>query len=227
MDYKLNPIYLDNHLFIVEKPAGMLVQGDATGDRTLLDHCKQYVKQTFHKRGEAYLGLIHRLDRPVSGIIVFARTSKAASRLSTQWRNYSIHKKYAALVKGKVPDQGEFRDYLVRRNKVSRITNQATNGKMALLYFKRNSFHAGISYVDIELITGRHHQIRVQFAARQHPIIGDLLYGSKQSFKKSCIALHSYYLSLQHPITNERLIVQTPTKDLLTFYKKWKVENSQ
>ena len=212
-------LYIDNHLFIVNKPAGMLVQGDQSGDVTLLEYAKQYIKSTFKKPGAVFLGLVHRLDRPVSGVLIFARTSKAAARLSDQIRKHQFRKEYWALVEGIVPENGQFVDYLRRNNRRAEIGNEKS-GKYSELIFKRLGGHAGISLVEIVLITGRYHQIRAQFASRSYPIVGDLKYGAKKSFDSGVIALHARSTSFSHPVRNEILTITSKSSKSWTKYTK-------
>jgi len=193
----LNILYSDNHLLVVRKPAGMLVQGDHTGDISLLDAARQYLKVEFNKPGKVFLGLVHRLDRPVSGVVVFARTSKAASRISEQIRLRKVRKIYWALVRGEMDDHGVMEDFIVRRRMSSRIVKEG--GQHAKLAYRLLAYRKGVSWVEIELMTGRHHQIRVQFSSRGHPILGDLRYGAKEKFCGNAFALHARSFSLTHP----------------------------
>lgn len=198
-----NIIYEDNHLLVVNKPAGMLVQGDITGDESLLEIAKKYIKEKYNKPGNIFLGLVHRLDRPTSGVIVFARTSKAASRLSKQFREKTIEKYYVALVQGKIPKSGILKDKISRNGATSKI---GYTGKQAELKYKLLKYKNNISKVEIKLITGRHHQIRVQFAERGNPILGDFRYGSKIKFGNKALALHAFSISLIHPTKKEKMI---------------------
>ncbi len=198
----IESLFVDNHLFVVRKPTGMLVQGDRTGDRSLLDWGREYVKEKYRKPGNVYLGLVHRLDRPVSGVVVFARTSKAAGRLAEQFRTRQVRKVYWAVVEGKIPGEGRLVDRLVRRGATSRIATGG-EGQEAELSFRRLDAAGGRSWVEIELDTGRHHQIRVQFAHLGHPVIGDFRYGSKVQFPQRALALHARSLSLNHPTKRE------------------------
>ncbi len=198
----LEVIYMDNHLLVVRKPAGMLVQGDRTGNISLLDYGKAYVKAAFNKPGDAFLGLVHRLDRPTSGVVVFARTSKAAARLSEQFRTQRVGKIYWALVEGKTPREGRMADRLLRAGPSSKISD---NGREAVLGFRRLRFEQGISWVEIRPKTGRHHQIRVQFAHRGHPVLGDLRYGARIGFPEKSLALHARALTLSHPTRREEM----------------------
>ena len=200
----MNIIFIDNHLLVLNKPAGILIQGDKTGDPTLLDEARLYLKERFNKPGNVYLGLVHRLDRPVSGVVVFARTSKAAARLSEQFRTKSPKKIYLALAEGEVPTEGEWTDRIVRKGVTSSIGKDA-EGQRAELKFRRLDYDGKKSLVEIELATGRHHQIRVQFASRGHPIIGDVRYGSKIKFGDRALALHARSLTIIHPTLKKEM----------------------
>ena len=198
---KLNVLYEDNHIIVVEKPVNVLSQGDNTGDISLLDMVKEYVKEKYNKPGNVYIGLVHRLDRPVGGIMVFARTSKAASRLSKMVSEHNFAKKYYAIVSGKLEkDSGTFIDYLKRLDNGNTIV--AKDGKKSVLSYKVLDYNEKInaSLVDITLETGRHHQIRVQFSSRGHSLLGDQRYGIQD---KTQIALYSYKLEFTHPVTKE------------------------
>lgn len=201
---KKDIIYLDNHLLVLNKKGGLLVQGDRSGDSTLLEEAKNYLKVEFKKPGNVFLGPVHRIDRPVSGVVLFARTSKAASRLSEQFRNGTPEKRYLAIVKGKTPDEGRWEDMLARKGATSYITDDGS-GKSSSLSFRRLFYGEGCSLVEIKLETGRHHQIRVQFASRGFPILGDFRYGNKESFGNKTIALHAYSLTISHPILNNSM----------------------
>jgi 23S rRNA pseudouridine1911/1915/1917 synthase len=206
----LDLVFLDNHLLVVNKPAGLLIQGDKTGDTTLFQIAKHYLKKAFNKPGNVYLGLVHRLDKPVSGLVVFARTSKAAARLSEQLREKTMKKTYRALVKGKTPDSGILEDYIIRNGSTSQIADRKV-GKQAILTYRRLVFQNGISLLEIDLQTGRHHQIRVQLANLGFPILGDFKYGSKESFPINSIALHACSLRLHHPVKlDERIFIAAP-----------------
>lgn len=197
-------LYEDNHLLVVNKPTGLLVQKDSSGDPDLLTVCKYYLKERYKKPGNVYLGLVHRLDRPVSGTVVLARTSKAAARLSEQIRLRSVGKKYIALVEGEVPQQGVWVDNISRRKSQSFIDG---SGKEAELRFTRRGFNNGVSLVEIILVTGRHHQIRVQFAHRGYPLLGDYRYNENaRAFGEREIALHAAVYTCNHPTLQERMI---------------------
>lgn len=202
MNRKLNIIYHDNHIVIVDKPAGLLVQGDDTGDDTLLNQTKEFIRKEYNKPGNVYLGLVHRLDRPTSGIICFAKTSKAAARLSKQFQQKSIDKKYMALVQGKTPLTGNWIDKVERKERNSFVSSK---GKIAELSFDTLAIKENTSLVKINLKTGRHHQIRVQFSHRGFPLLGDFRYGSKIKFPKKTIGLHAFSLTIEHPTKKEKM----------------------
>lgn len=196
-------IYEDNHLLVVEKPINMLVQADDTKDEDLLTKLKMYLKEKYHKPGNVYLGLVHRLDRPVGGVMVFAKTSKAAARLSEQVRTNKIQKVYYAVLDGRMKsDKGILKDKLLKNSKTN-ITSVDKKGKEAELYYEVCDIRDNLSLVKINLKTGRSHQIRVQFSSRGCPLYGDQKYGGKAV--KAQIALYAYQLSFFHPITKELL----------------------
>ncbi len=200
-------LYEDNHIIVVEKPVNIPSQGDKTGDLDMLTMVKDYIKEKYNKPGEAYIGLVHRLDRPTGGVMVFARTSKAASRLSEAVRNKELKKSYLAIVDGKMEeDSGTFKDYLYKNEKTntSRIAKpNEKNAKEAILDYEVVLYNEEInmSVVKINLHTGRHHQIRVQFASRGHSLNGDQKYGTRGRGKQLC--LWAYKLSFVHPVTKE------------------------
>jgi len=207
-----NLLYLDNHLIVVKKPAGLLVQGDRTGDDTLFSQAQEYLRTRFDKKGQVYLGLVHRLDRPVAGIIVFARTSKAAARLNEQIRNHTFTKIYRALVHGRPPEHGEWTDYIVR-NGINSTTGTSVTGKQAVLNYRLLKHYNGISLVEIDLCTGRHHQIRVQFAQRGYPVVGDFRYGSQQKFGDKALALYACRVKFTHPVLKTAMEFTIPPED--------------
>jgi len=197
-------LYLDNHLLVVNKQPGLLSQADKTGDEDLLTLSKQFLKQKCAKPGNVYLGLVHRLDRPVSGVMVFARTSKAAARLSAQFRSTAPHKRYLALVEGSCAGQGLCSDYVVKAEQRTRIVDaDHPRGRYAELSWQAAAQRNKISLLDINLKTGRSHQIRLQLAHRGLPIMGDRRYGSRQTLDSRSIGLHCYLLQVAHPITQE------------------------
>ena len=206
---KLNVLFEDNHIIVVEKIVNVPSQADKTGDEDMLSIIKDYLKEKYNKPGNVYLGLVHRLDRPVGGVMVFAKTSKAASRLSEQVRVKEFEKKYLVVVNGKIePSKGEFEDYLLKNEKknMSRVVPKGTkNSKYANLEYVVLNYNdeINLSVVKLHLHTGRHHQIRVQFSSRNHSIYGDQKYGGRGHGKQ--INLWAYSLSFIHPVSKERL----------------------
>ena len=198
---KLNVLYEDNHVIVVVKPYNVLSQGDSTGDLSIMDDIKSYIKKKYHKPGNVYLGLVHRLDRPVGGIMVFARSSKAASRLCKAFNEHKIEKKYLAIIHGKMEnDSGELIDFIEKGKDGKSFIS--SNGKKAVLEYETLSYNSqyDCSLISILLKTGRHHQIRIQFASRGHYLLGDQRYGICD---KEQICLFAYSLSFPHPITKE------------------------
>ena len=210
----INIIYEDNHLLVVQKPVNMPVQADISGDKDLLTSLKEYLKEKYHKPGNVYLGLVHRLDRPVGGIMVFAKTSKAAARLSKQVKEKTLKKTYVAVVHGEVNNQGTFKDKLEKDSKTN-ITKVSVNGKEAILNYKRLGYKNDLSLVEIDLITGRSHQIRVQFASRNYPLYGDQRYNPNP--EKDQIALFAKKIEFVHPTTNEKLVFELKTPNIYPF----------
>ena len=206
---KIKVIYEDNHIIVVEKPVNVPSQSDKTGDMDVLSMIKEYLKEKYHKSGNVYLGLIHRLDRPVGGVMVYAKTSKAAARLSEQVREKMMEKKYLSIVDGKMEKESNIlEDYLWKNEStnLSKVVKEGTkNAKYAKLEYKVIKYEKEIdlSVLEIKLYTGRHHQIRVQFSSRNHSIYGDQKYGTRGKGKQ--IALWAYELSFEHPITKKRL----------------------
>lgn len=203
----LNVLYEDNHIIVVEKPVNIPSQADKTGDEDMLTIVKRYLKEKYNKPGEVYLGLVHRLDRPTGGVMVFARTSKAASRLSEQVREKKMKKGYLAIVDGKMEKEKDtWSDFLLKNEKknTSRVVDKNTkNAKEAILDYEVLKYNEEInmSVVKVNLHTGRHHQIRVQFASRNHSLSGDQKYGTRGRGKQ--LALWAYSLSFEHPVKKE------------------------
>lgn len=199
----INVIYEDNHLLVVEKPINIPTQEDNTKDKDLLTILKKYIKEKYNKPGNVYLGLVHRLDRPVGGIMVFARTSKAASRLSEQVRNKTFKKTYNAVVIGNIENTGKLKDNLLKDEKRN-IVKMDKNGKEAILNFKKLNYKNNMSLVEINLKTGRSHQIRVQMAHHGYPLFGDQKYNKTAKVGEQ-IALFAKKIEFIHPTTNELL----------------------
>ncbi len=211
----LQVLYEDNHIIAVNKRVGDIVQGDKTGDQPLSDIVKMYIKEKYNKPGEVYLGVVHRLDRPTSGIVIFARTSKALTRLNQMFSLRETQKTYWAVVKNK-PDQpqGTLVHYLSRneKNNTSKAhQKEVPNSKIAKLDYKIIQELNSYVLLEIALHTGRHHQIRAQLAAIGSPIKGDLKYGSDRSNPDGGIHLHARSLSFTHPVSKEEIRIVAPT----------------
>ena len=200
---KLNILYEDNHIIVVEKKPNILSQSDNTHDLDLLTMVKEYIKEKYNKKGNVYLGLVHRLDRPVGGIMVFARTSKAASRLSKQIQDKKFKKYYFAITSKVLKEKkGKLTDYIEKLPNGNSIITTKEKGKLSTLEFSELEHNSKHSLVKIKLETGRHHQIRVQFANLGYPLCGDQRYGIED---KTQIALYAYHLEFIHPTTKEVL----------------------
>ena len=208
-------LYEDNHLLVVNKRSGDIVQGDKTGDPALTDILKAYLKEKYHKPGDVFLGLVHRIDRPVSGAVIFARTSKALSRLTIMVKNREIQKIYWAIVdKAPSPESGLLENYLRKNEKQNKsyIVDKTTkDSKLARLEYKLIASSKSMFLLEIDLLTGRHHQIRAQLAATGSHIRGDLKYGAKRSNPDGSICLHARRLQFTHPVSGEKMdIVAAP-----------------
>ena len=208
----LEILYEDNHLIVCVKPVGILSQEDHTKDMDMLTLLKHYIKDKYNKPGNVYLGLVHRLDRMTGGVMVFAKTSKAASRLNEQIKNHEFVKKYYALVKGVLNESGHLENYLFKdEDEVKSYVGNKNSGKIAILDYQVVKVQDNNTLVDISLKTGRHHQIRVQFSHINHPLVGDRLYGNDD---KNNLMLYAYSLCFYHPITKELLeFKKIPTHD--------------
>ena len=206
----MHVLYADNHLLVVYKPGGLPVQADASGDEDLLTQGKAWIRKEKNKPGDVYLGLVHRLDRPARGVVVLGRTSKAAARLSLQFREHTLEKIYRVVVHGKPkPPSGTLRDWLESDERGSRIVVPG-RGKESVLDYRLLESDGARSLLEVTLHTGRKHQIRCQLAALGHPVLGDLRYGAPQPLPDRCIALLAYRLTLTHPTTQERMTFLAP-----------------
>ncbi|MGV7222557.1 MAG: RluA family pseudouridine synthase [Nitrospinales bacterium] len=212
----LNVLYIDNHLIVVAKPPGLSTQSESPEHPSLLEITRQWIKQKFNKPGKVYLGLVHRLDRPVAGAIVFARTSKAASRLSKQLREHAIKKTYAAIVEGAPQKSCDTLTHYLRKEKTLKATvfpRPTKDAKIAELTYSVKQLLPKKSILEIELITGRFHQIRAQLSFIGHPIVGDVKYGASTPLPENQIALYSANLTFRHPISNEEITIECPPPD--------------
>jgi 23S rRNA pseudouridine1911/1915/1917 synthase len=209
-------LYEDNHLLAVNKPVGALVQGDATGDKPLVETCKEYIGKKYSKPGEVFLGVVHRLDRPVSGVVVFARTSKALERMNALFRNKETIN--WAIVNTPPPKE---EDKLVHwlekdeaRNKTTAYTRETLGGLRSELNYRIIARSGELFFLEVNPLTGRPHQIRVQLASMGCPILGDLKYGAKMPLENSSIALHARQLEFIHPVKKEKLTLRAQLPDL-------------
>lgn len=211
----MNVLYEDNHIIIVNKASGEIVQGDKTGDTPLVETVRAYIKDKYNKPGNVFCGLTHRLDRPVSGVVIFAKTSKALERINNMLQKHEIKKTYWAIVKN-TPKQasGTLVNYLVRnekQNKSYAYNTEKPNSKRAELNYKVIGKSDNYTLLEVNLITGRHHQIRCQLAAMGCPIKGDLKYGFARSNPDGSISLHARSVEFTHPVSKELIHVEAPT----------------
>ncbi len=221
-------IYEDNHIIIVNKQSGEIVQGDKTGDRPLSDIVKDYIKVKYQKPGEVFLGVVHRLDRPVSGLVVFARTSKALTRLNKMFAESEVHKTYWAIVRSEelrvkseefaaaIQGWQTLTHWLVRnekQNKSYAYDHEKPNAKKAILKYRAIAHSDNYTLLEVNLMTGRHHQIRCQLAEMGCPIKGDLKYGAPRSNPDGSISLMSRRVDFIHPVSKERITVEVPLPD--------------
>jgi len=219
----LNIIYEDNHLIVVNKRSSQIVQGDKTADEPLSEIIKKYIKEKYNKPGEVFIGVVHRLDRPVSGVVLFARTSKALARLNEMLKNHEIKKIYWAVVKEKPPEMaGHLTHHLFRdqeKNKSFIVSEKRKDAKKAELIYKLVKSSDKYHLLEIELLTGRHHQIRAQLAHVGSPIKGDLKYGFARSNPDASIHLHARSIEFTHPVKGEPMKIEAdPPKDPLWDY---------
>ncbi len=207
-------VYEDNHIIVVNKHSGEIVQGDKTGDKPLVDTVKEYIKEKYAKPGNVFLGIPHRLDRPVSGLVIFAKTSKALSRLSTMFRDGEVHKTYWAITKNTpVPAEGTLTNWLTRnekQNKSYAYDHEVPSSKKAILKYKTLTRSQNYTLVEINLLTGRHHQIRCQLGHIGCPIKGDLKYGAQRSNADGSISLLSHHVDFIHPVSKEHISLTAP-----------------
>ena len=205
-------IYEDNHIIVVNKDSGEIVQGDKTGDTPLSDTIQEYIRVKYNKPGNVFLGVVHRLDRPVSGLVVFARTSKALSRLCDMFRKGEVHKTYWAVVANRPPaDEGTLENWLVRnerQNKSYAYNHEVKDSKKAILKYRVIGRSERYWLVEVNLLTGRHHQIRCQLAAMGCPIKGDLKYGARRSNPDGSISLMSHRVEFEHPVSHQPITLE-------------------
>ncbi len=207
-------VYEDNHIIVVNKHSGEIVQGDKTGDKPLVETVKEYLKEKYAKPGNVFLGIPHRLDRPVSGLVIFAKTSKALSRLSTMFRDGEIHKTYWAITRNTpTPSEGTLTNWLTRnekQNKSYAYDREVPNAKKAILKYKTLTRSQNYTLLEINLLTGRHHQIRCQLGHIGCPIKGDLKYGAQRSNTDGSISLLSHHVDFIHPVSKEHISLTSP-----------------
>ena len=213
----MRPLYEDNHIIIVYKEVGEIVQGDKTGDKPLSETVKEWIKAKYNKPGNVFLGVVHRLDRPVAGLVIFGRTSKATSRLNKMFRDGDVHKTYWAIVQGcpKEP-QAELANWIVRNEKMNKsfaYDREVPNSKKAILTYKLIGKGDNYSLLEINLKTGRHHQIRCQLSHIGLPIKGDLKYGARRSNPDGGISLISHKVEFVHPVSHKPISVVSPLPD--------------
>lgn len=210
----MNVVYEDNHLIIVYKEAGEIVQGDKSGDEPLSEMVKQWIKEKYQKPGNVFLGVVHRLDRPVAGLVIFARTSKALTRLNEMFHNGDIHKTYWAIVQQPpIESENTLTDWLVRntqQNKSYAYNMPAPMAKKSILHYKTISSTERYTLLEVNLMTGRHHQIRCQLANIGCPIKGDLKYGAARSNPDGSICLLSHKVEFVHPVSKKKIKVVSP-----------------
>lgn len=210
-------VYEDNHIIIVDKCSGEIVQGDKTGDKPLSDTVKEYIKQKYNKPGNVFLGVVHRLDRPVSGLVVFAKTSKALSRLNDMFRTGDVHKTYWAIVKRRdIATEGTLTDWLTRnerQNKSYAHGHEVPGAKKAVLKYKVRAVADNYMLIEVTLLTGRHHQIRCQLSHMGCPIKGDLKYGAPRSNPDGSISLLSRRVEFVHPVSKENIVAYADVPD--------------
>ncbi len=220
-------LFEDNHLLVVDKPPGLATMGLPEGEETLLTQAKEYIKRKYNKPGDAYLGVVSRLDFPVSGLIVFARTSKAAARLNEQFRTHTVRKIYRAVVEGTPLPEETCKDWICedprhRKMWITQAPQNTPTAKEAILRYTRLARLGSTTLLEVELETGRKHQIRLQLSHRGYPIFGDFKYGSRVPFD-GAIALHAYRLCFRHPVTGDTLDLTAPYP---SSWERWNFDSS-
>ena len=207
-------LYEDNHIIVINKAAGEIVQGDKTGDESLCETMKAYIKEKYAKPGNVFIGLPHRLDRPVSGIVVFAKTSKALERLNRMFSEGSVKKIYWALTKGTPnPAEAELESWILRNEKMNKsfsYPKEVKGAKRAILHYRLAAASQNYNLIEVELKTGRHHQIRCQLSSIGCPIKGDLKYGAQRSNPDGSISLHARYIEFIHPVSKQLIAITAP-----------------
>ena len=208
----LDILFEDNHLIIINKQCGVLVQGDKTGDISLLEIVKKYLKNKYDKKGNVFLGLVNRIDRPTSGIVIFAKTSKALSRMNQKLKNRDIRKLYWLFISNKFKsNEGKLEGWFKKNKKINKsfyYSKEINNSKHGLLNYRKIETLKKYSKIEVDLITGRHHQIRCNFSEIGFPILGDLKYGSQRSNKDGGIYLHSREIYFTHPVSKEEINIK-------------------
>lgn len=210
-------VYEDNHIIIVYKQSGEIVQADKSGDAPLSDSVKRYLKEKYNKPGNVFLGVTHRLDRPVAGLVMFAKTSKALSRLNSMFRNGEVHKTYWAITRNAPAEpEGTLTDWLVRNERINKTfayDHEVTGSKKSILIYRVLSHSDHYTMLEIKLLTGRHHQIRCQLSHMGCPIKGDLKYGAGRSNPDGGISLLSRRMEFEHPVSHKQVVVESPLPD--------------
>lgn len=210
-------VYEDNHIIIVYKQSGEIVQADKSGDAPLSDSVKCYLKEKYNKPGNVFLGVTHRLDRPVAGLVMFAKTSKALSRLNSMFRNGEVHKTYWAITRNAPAEpEGTLTDWLVRNERINKTfayDHEVTGSKKSILIYRVLSHSDHYTMLEIKLLTGRHHQIRCQLSHMGCPIKGDLKYGAGRSNPDGGISLLSRRMEFEHPVSHKQVVVESPLPD--------------
>lgn len=225
----MNVLYEDNHIIVINKRAGEIVQGDKTGDEPLCDSLKRFLKNKYNKPGNVFVGLPHRLDRPVSGVVVFAKTSKALERLNKMFRDGAVRKIYWAITKAAPQEQErELSGWIVRNEKMNKsfvYPKEVSGSKHALLKYRHIASSQNYNLIEVELKTGRHHQIRCQLASIGCPIKGDLKYGAKRSNPDGSISLHARSVEFIHPVSGVEICVTAPVP-IDKLWRSFETENS-